>query len=130
MRTQAKGSFDIQSTANPARSLGDGLAVGHMTFQKQLHGDLTGTGVVEMLGIMNREIGSGAYVALERITGTLHGKSGAFCTQHGSTMDRGKPTQRIEIVPDSGTGELAGIRGTMTIDIVEGKHFYTLDYTL
>jgi hypothetical protein len=69
------------------------------------------------------------YVAVERITGTLHGKSGSFVVQHSGVMTRGAPQLTIKVVPDSGTGELAGLAGTMTIRIADGKHFYELDYT-
>lgn len=130
MTTQAKGAFDIKGTPHPATDMAEGLNVGRMTFRKRFHGDLEGTSVVEMLGVMDKALGSGGYVALERITGALAGRSGSFVMQHSSTMTRGKPTQSITVVPDSGTGELTGIAGTMTIDIVDGKHFYVFDYTL
>ncbi|HEY0503327.1 MAG TPA: DUF3224 domain-containing protein, partial [Lysobacter sp.] len=64
------------------------------------------------------------------INGTLDGRSGAFFTQHNGTLDRGSPSLSVTVVPDSGTGELAGLRGRMVIDIVDGKHFYTFDYEI
>lgn len=67
---------------------------------------------------------------MERVTGTLDGKNGSFALQHFGTMNRGKQHLRIEIVPDSGTGELTGISGTMDIIIEKGAHFYVLDYAL
>ncbi|HTL14910.1 MAG TPA: DUF3224 domain-containing protein, partial [Thermomonas sp.] len=74
--------------------------------------------------------GSGAYVALERIEGTLDGRRGSFFAQHSGTMDRGRPSLALTVVPDSGTDGLAGLRGRIAIDIVDGKHFYTFDYEL
>jgi hypothetical protein len=83
-----------------------------------------------MLAVGTEVPGSAAYVAIERIAGTLDGRRGSFLAQHSGTMDRGTPTLALNVVPDSGTGELAGLRGRMAIDIVDGAHFYTFDYTL
>ncbi len=130
MSTVVKGAFDIKGTPRPPGSLDEKLQAMSMTFHKTFHGDLAGTSVVEMIGVMDKALGSGAYVALERISGSLKGKTGTFCLQHSSTMTRGKPTQSILVVPDSGTGELSGLAGGMVIDIVEGKHFYTFEYSL
>jgi hypothetical protein len=74
--------------------------------------------------------GSAGYVAMERVTGTLHGRSGTFVLQHSGTMTRGAPQLAITVVPDSGTGELTGLGGKMAIIIADGKHSYELDYTL
>ena len=73
---------------------------------------------------------SAGYVAMERVTGTLHGRSGTFVLQHSGTMTRGAPQLSVTVVPDSGTGQLAGLAGEMTIKIADGKHFYKFDYTL
>jgi hypothetical protein len=81
--------------------------------------------------MMDREKGSGGYVALERVTGSLEGKSGSFVLQHNATMNRGVAEMNIIVVPDSGTGELTGISGSMKMRIeTGGKHFYDFDYTL
>jgi hypothetical protein len=74
--------------------------------------------------------GSGVYVAIERVTGTLNGRSGTFVLAHRGTMTRGAQDLVITIVPDSGTDGLAGIAGSMTITITDGKHFYDLEFTL
>jgi Protein of unknown function (DUF3224) len=125
------GSFDVKieprSADNaPARESG----LGRMSIDKQFHGDLEGTSKGEMLSFMNREAGSGGYVALERVTGTLNGHSGSFVLEHTATMDQGAPMLNIIVVPGSGTGDLSGISGTMKIRIESGKHFYDFDYTL
>jgi hypothetical protein len=50
--------------------------------------------------------------------------------QHNATMNRGEPSLNIIVVPDSGSGELAGLSGTMRIIIADGKHSYEFDYAL
>lgn len=99
-------------------------------FDKTFHGPLDARSTVHMLGVMDPATGSGGYVALERIVGTLDGHAGSFMLQHSSLMDHGAPLQSIKVIPGSGTDALAGLRGTMTIDIVDGTHYYTLDYSL
>jgi hypothetical protein len=83
-----------------------------------------------MLSFLDRDKGSGGYVAMERVTGKLDGKSGSFVLQHNATMNRGTPDLNVIVVPDSGTGELTGISGSMKIRIESGKHFYDFDYTI
>lgn len=83
-----------------------------------------------MLTAMSRVEGSAGHVAVERVTGTLHGRSGTFVLQHSGTMNRGAPQLIITVVPDSGTGRLVGLAGTMVIKIEAGKHFYEFEYTV
>lgn len=128
--TQVKGKFEVQSSPLDADDVTRALGAARMKFEKRFEGPLTATSFVAMMGVMDRQTGSGAYVALEKVTGELQGKRGSFLLQHSSTMNRGKPSQSILIVPDSGTDALAGIHGEMVIDIVDGQHFYTLDYEL
>jgi len=127
----AKGSFDVKITPqkpdNPQEEK-DGL--GRMSLDKQFHGDLEAQSDGEMLSFMTEVKGSAGYVAIERVVGKLNGRSGSFVLQHNATMTRGTPRMNIVVVPDSGTGELTGISGTLLINIVEGKHFYEFDYTL
>lgn len=101
-----------------------------MSIDKQFRGDLEATSKGEMLAASTDVQGSAGYVAMERVTGTLHGRSGAFTLQHSGTMTRDAQQLTVTVVPDSGTGELVGLAGTMTIDIVDGKHLYVFDYTL
>ena len=107
-----------------------GPGVGRLTLDKMYDGDLIAIGRGEMLSAMGAEQGSAAYVAIERITGTLHGRSGSFVIQHRGIMTRGAPDLVITVVPDSGTGELSGISGAMSIDIRGRDHFYTFEYEL
>jgi hypothetical protein len=101
-----------------------------LTIDKQFHGDLTATSAGEMLSAMTGVEGSAAYVALERVSGTLGGRRGAFVLQHTGVMTRGVGQLTIAVVPDSGEGELAGLRGQLTIRIDGGAHFYDFAYTL
>jgi hypothetical protein len=127
---QVKGEFDVNRTVEPTCDMGDGMAAGHYRFDKHFHGNFNATSVVHMLAVGTDVPGSAAYVAIERLSGTLQGRSGTFFLQHNGVMNRGKASLSLTIVPDSGTGELMGIAGHMAIDITDGKHFYTLDYAL
>jgi hypothetical protein len=101
-----------------------------MAIDKQFRGDLEGSSRGEMLTAGTDVKGSAGYVAIERVTGPLHGRSGSFVLQHNGIMTRGAPQLAIAVVPDSGTGELAGLAGRMTIEIDEGAHSYGFEYTL
>ena len=130
MTQRATGPFEVQIAPIPlSHEDGDAL-LGRMSIDKQLHGDLEATGQGEMLSARTATSGSAGYVAIEKITGTLHGRAGSFVLQHSSTMNRGEPTQSITVVPDSGTEELTGLEGSMTIEITNGNHFYHFDYSL
>lgn len=125
----AKGTFDVKATPQPAAE-GDDPSFSRMTFDKQFHGDMEGTSKVQMLAAGTSVKNSGAYVALEKVTATLAGRKGSFTMQHSATMNRGVPSLTITVVPDSGTDQLTGISGKFSIDIKDGKHFYTFEYTL
>lgn len=125
---QAKGEFEVTRIPQDELDIGSGATVGHSRFHKRFHGPLQASSVVHMLAVMAPVSGSGAYVAIERIEGTLDGRSGSFYAQHNGTMDRGTPSLDLRVVPDTGTGELTGLQGRIAIDIVAGKHFYTFDY--
>ena len=126
MTRRATGTFEVQ-----LRPLGtDEKTLGRMSIDKQFSGDLTGTSKGEMLAAMTDVANSAGYVAMERVVASLNGRSGTFVLQHSGTMNRGTPGLVVTVVPDSGTGDLKRIAGTMTI-IVEGKkHSYQFDYTL
>ncbi|HUE24997.1 MAG TPA: DUF3224 domain-containing protein [Bryobacteraceae bacterium] len=124
----ARGTFEVKLTPQPAE--GEAPAVGRMSIDKQFHGNLVGSSKGQMLTAGTSVKGSAGYVAIEQVTGTLHGRSGAFVLQHSGTMTRGAPQLIVSVVPDSGTGELAGLTGTLTIAIADGKHSYDFDYAL
>jgi Protein of unknown function (DUF3224) len=130
MNNHASGSFEVKLTPVPSDNKTEGAAIGRMTIEKKFSGDLDATSKGEMLSASGSVKGSAGYVAMEVVTGTLQGRTGTFVLQHTGTMTRGEPQLTITVVPDSGTGELTGIAGTLTITITEGKHFYSFDYTL
>ena len=122
----ASGAFEI--TMLPQQD--QDFESGRLTIDKQYKGDLEGTGKGQMLSAHGHIEGSAAYVAIEKVEGSLHGKQGAFALQHRGVMDRGSPSLEVGIIPDSGTGELSGISGTMNIIIQDGQHFYELHYRI
>ncbi len=127
---QIKGEFEVKREMQPAVELGDGAQAAHMRFDKVFRGPLDAISVVQMFAVNTATEGSAAYVAVERIVGRLDGHAGTFCMQHSGVMDRGTPSLTVSVIPDSGTDALTGLRGTLAIDIVDGKHFYTFDYSL
>lgn len=133
---RATGTFKVQmqplsqgEPEEPAES-GVGATLGRMSLRKQFEGDLQATGEGQMLTAMTTTQGSAGYVAIERVTGALQGRKGSFVLQHTGTMARGAQQLSITVVPDSGTGELAGLSGTLGIRIEGGQHFYDFDYRL
>ena len=133
MTQLAKGPFDVKLNPQPLalEDDGEGATRGRMSLDKRYHGDLDATAKGEMLTAMSGTQGSAGYVAIEKVSGTLGGRAGTFALQHSATMTRGAPDLRIIVVPDSGTGALAGLTGAMKIVIAEGgKHFYEFDYEL
>jgi hypothetical protein len=128
--THAAGTFEVELNPLAAYDTAEGSPLGRMSIDKQFHGDLEATSKGEMLTAGTSVKGSAGYVAIERVTGTLHGRSGTFIFQHSGTMTRGAPHLIITVVPDSGTGQLSGLTGTMVINIEGGKHSYDFEYTL
>jgi hypothetical protein len=126
----ATGSFEIQMTAEPPYSEVDGVSLGRVSFDKQFSGELTATSTVHMIGARTPVEGSAGYVAIERVTGSLAGRTGSFVLQHRGVMNRGARELDVTVVPDSATGELRGLEGRMTIDVIDGGHRYRFDYQL
>jgi len=126
----ASGAFEVKLTPAAAGADPGGSSLGRMSIDKQFHGDLEAVSKGEMLSAGTSVKGSAGYVAIEQVTGSLHGRSGSFVLQHYGIMNRGAPQLTVTVVPDSGTGELAGLAGTLAIKIVDGKHFYEIEYTL
>lgn len=127
---QAQGTFDVKLAPQPAAPGIEAARLGRMTIDKQFHGDLHGSSLGEMLSAGTEVPGSAGYVAIERVSGTLHGRQGSFVLMHFGSMERGVPSLRVTVVPDSGAGGLAGIRGELEIRIEHGQHQYTFDYSL
>lgn len=128
------GPFDVKITPQPADDKVGDPTVGRMSIDKQFHGDLEATSKGQMLAAMTDVKGSAGYVAIERVTGTLRTasgvRSGSFALQHSGTLNRGAAQLSVTVVPDSGTGQLAGLAGKMTILVADGKHSYDFEYTL
>ena len=123
----ATGPFDVKITPQDDK-LDDGVT--RMLLDKQYHGDLDGTSKGQMLAVGSAK-SSGVYVAIETFTGTLKGKTGSFSLHHTGVMTKSAPSLSINVVPDSGTGQLVGISGKMDITIApDGKHSYDFEYTL
>jgi Flp pilus assembly protein TadG len=129
MADRARGTFEVRMTPKADdQAASAGLA--RMLLDKTFHGDLDGTSKGQMLGAMTQVEGSAGYVAIERVEGTLAGRRGTFMLQHSGSMTRGQPNLTVTVVPDSGTGQLASLSGTMTIIIEGAKHLYEFQYRL
>lgn len=129
MTRHASGTFEVKMEPL-SEDKSDGTNLGKFSLSKHFHGALEGSSKGEMLAAMSSAQGSAGYVAMERFSGSLDGRSGTFVFQHSSTMTRGTPQQSVTVVPDSGTGDLVGLAGTMVIHIADGKHSFDFEYTL
>jgi Protein of unknown function (DUF3224) len=128
MPTHASGPFDVKLTPQSDKDADPALS--RMSIDKQYHGDLEATSKGQMLATGDAK-GSGVYVAIEKVSGTLNRRTGTFVLHHTGIMTRGTPQLSITVAPDSGTGQLEGITGKMTINIAPGgKHSYEFEYTL
>jgi hypothetical protein len=130
MSEHAQGTFEVRLEREPPYDVADGVSLGRSTIHKRFEGDLEGTSTGQMLAVLTPVEGSAAYVAIERVIGRLAGRSGTFVLQHSGAMTQGERQLRVDVAPDSGTGELQGLRGRMTIEIAGGQHFYRFDYEL
>ena len=131
VRGHATGTFEVKVAPQPADEQAQAAGIARMSLDKEWQGGLTGVSKGEMLSTGSGSKGSsGGYVALEQFTGTLDGRSGSFVMQHNGTMTRGTPQLTISVVPDSGTGQLVGIAGKLSITIADGKHSYDFEYRL
>lgn len=126
--TTVKGSFDVKMNPEPPYFEGDGVVLARATFDKTFHGPLSATGLVQFLSVRAGDVA--AYVALERIDGTLDGKRGSFVVTHKAQASPSGNALTIEVVAGTATGELKGLTGTIQIEIIDKKHFYTFDYAL
>ncbi len=126
---RAEGLFDVKRTPEAVHDKAEGL-LGRHALDKQYHGALDAQGIGEMLSAGTATPGSAGYVALEKVTGTLDGRTGSFYLQHSGTLTRGQGTLAIHVIPDSGTDALTGVSGTMQIVIADGKHSYVFDYEI
>jgi hypothetical protein len=130
MARTAKGTFEVKLSPEPPYDESDGVSLGRVALDKIFVGELTATSTGQMIGARSREVkGSAGYVAIERVVGSLEGREGSFVLQHFGVMTRGTGELKVSVVPDTGTGGLSGIAGRMNIEIVDGKHYYTFEYS-
>ena len=131
MTNHASGTFEVKlNPQKPDNKEAERANLARMSIDKQFYGDLEGSSKGEMLSAVTDVKGSAGYVAIERVGGTLNGRRGTFVLQHSGTMTRGALQMSITVVPDSGTGQLVGVAGTMMIKIGDGKHSYEFEYTI
>jgi hypothetical protein len=130
MPQHARGKFDVKMSPQPTDEAVEGGPWGRMSLDKRFHGDLEAVSQGEMLAVSSASVkGSAGYVAMERVSGTLNGRKGTLALMHRGVMTRGVPELSVTVVPDSGTGELEGLAGSMAIDVSDG-HAYDFEYTL
>ena len=128
---KVSGDFEVELKPLESYTTGEnGVNLGRMSIDKTFSGGLKGTSKGERLTAMTPVKGSAGYTAIEQFSGALSGKSGSFVLQHFATLQGEKNFMRLEVVPDSGTGELEGLSGKMIIRIEDGKHFYDFGYEL
>jgi hypothetical protein len=130
MSLHGEGIFEVKNAPLGADDALTGTAIGRFALDKQFHGDLEGSSKGEMLGAGNPATGTAGYVAIEQFTGALSGRNGSFAMQHFGTMEENKFDLLVKVVPGSGTGDLTGIAGTMSIAVANGKHSWKFDYSL
>lgn len=128
MAKHASGSFDVKLSSQLIEGMDP--ALGRSRIDKQFHGDLEAVSLGQMLSAGTPVKGSACYVAIETVTGILHGRIGSFILQHCCAMARGRARMAIHVVPDSGTEQLAGLTGVLNIDLVDKRHFYRFEYEL
>lgn len=128
---RASGSFEVTMQPQPwPEAAAPGINVARLLLDKRYSGELQATAQGQMLSAAGGVPASAGYVAIEVVSGTLHGKSGSFALQHRGVMNRGARELLVTVVPDSGTGELQGLAGRLDIRISDGRHEYTFDYSL
>ena len=129
MTKHASGTFEVKLSPQED-DFATAAGLGRITIDKTFQGDLAGSSKGQMLAAMTEVKGSAGYVAIERVTGTLHGHQGSFVLQHNGIMDRNSPQLSVVVVPDSGTDALVGLTGKMAINIADGKHSYEFEYSI
>jgi len=127
---RATGTFEVKLNPQQLADKTADATLGRLSIDKQFQGDLEAVSKGEMLSAGTSVKGSAGYVAIERVSGTLHGRQGSFVLLHRGIMTGGGQELSLTVVPDSGFGELVGLAGKMDIKIADGKHFYEFEYTL
>ena len=126
----ARGPMEVNIEAEPSFLEQDDVKLNRNVVRKVFSGDMAGASEAQMIAAFTATPGSAGYVAIEHFTGSVGERSGSFVLQHSGVMNRGDARLEVTIVPDSGTGDLAGISGSLEIHNDEGQHSYVLDYEL
>ena len=126
---RATGSFEVSLQPLSNTEVSNDAMLGRLLLTKKFNGDLAASARGQMLSAGTTTRGSAGYVAIDQVTGTLDGRKGSFMLQHSGSMQRGVPSLSIKVIPDSGTEELAGLTGTLSINVVDGRHFYDFLYS-
>lgn len=127
MDFKATGTFEVNIIPQTDREI---PMLSRMTIDKIFKGDIVGVTQGQMLSAKTTDPKSAGYVAIERVEGVLQGKKGSFVLQHSGIMNTGVPSLTIVVVPGSGTNELTGLSGALSINNTDGKHFYEFNYSL
>lgn len=127
---RATGSFEVSMQPLPNADVSTDALFGRVLLTKKFSGDLAGGARGQMLSVVTPVKGSAGYVAIDLVTGELDGRKGSFVLQHSGAMNRGVPSLSIMVVPDSGTDELTGLSGTLSINVIDGRHFYDFIYSI
>jgi hypothetical protein len=128
--TTATSTFEIKEWSDSVWDDAPGAKLGRARLRKVFHGEIEGTSVAEILTAHTDT--PAAYVGLERLAVSVHGKTGTFVLHHNAgALPDGRPSASWTIVAGSGTGALAGISGSGQITRhPDGAHSFVLDYQL
>jgi hypothetical protein len=128
-KTHATGRIDVKSyEPQPYEEVEEGPKLVEIQVTETFSGDIEGEGVVRFLQAI-REDGSASFVGIERVSGSVGGRSGTFLLQDAGTLEGSTVKGEWSVVPGSGTGELAGLRGEGGFEADLGQHAsITLDY--
>ncbi len=130
MSKSATGTFEIETWDEKPYDEREGTRLTRTHVTKTFHGEIEGTSTAELLMAYGAEEGSAAYVGFERVVGSVHGRSGSFVLHHTATGSHDSRSASWSVAPDSGTGELQGLRGEAQISVdTDGKHSLALNYS-
>ena len=131
MRKPTQSTFEIVSwNEQPYDEAPNTRKLARARVVKRFAGDLVGEGTLDYL-FLYREDGSATFVGLERVTGTLLGRSGTFVLQHLGSWADNVARSTYEIIAGSATGELAGLSGAGVSAVTHATpHPFALDVEL
>ena len=128
MKISGKFEVSLEPMETYSKSV-DGSTLARMSIDKIFHGELSAESKGEMLSAMTTVKGAAGYVAIEQVTGSLAGKQGSFILQHFGVMSNSEDRLILEVIPNSATGDLTGLIGSMLIRMEDGQHYYDFEYS-